>query len=95
MKKFLIVMTVILMSATIISCSKQQNISELISLRNQYQNEYNLLQAEWKLRMFKEFGYVDEAYTFFATFEEAQREKVCKDSIEILNIEIERYKNIK
>ena len=76
-----------------ISCTVKTDVGELISLRNKYQAEYNLYHATWNLRQFERLGYSDEYSSFEATFEEFQRERICKDSIEILNIEIEKYKN--
>lgn len=91
MKKFLVLLVTI---CSLVACSNKTDIGELISLRNKYQAEYNLYHATWNLRQFERCGYTDEYSSFEeATFEEFQREQICKDSIEILNIEIEKYKN--
>ena len=73
--------------------TKHENLDELISLRNKYQAEYNLYHETWNLRQFERRGYTDEYSSFVATFDEIQREQLCKDSIEILNIKIDKYKN--
>ena len=68
-------------------------IKELISLRNNYQNEYDLLENEWFLRNLNENGkYCDKKHnSLYSTYEEYQRYKTLKDSIEILNVMINNY----
>lgn len=100
MKKFLMAMLFFL---TFISCVKQQDtsekmeIGELISIRNSYQSEYNLLYSEWEIRRIQRCreNNLQVDYDFIeleATYEEFCREKVLKDSIEILNVMINNYK---
>lgn len=74
--------------------TNKHDIKELISLRNKYQTEYDLLENEWFLRNLKENGkYCDKQYNnLYSTFEEFQRHKTIKDSIEILNVMINNYK---
>lgn len=81
---------------TITGCTKNEEkltINELISLRNNYQDEYALLESEWFLRNFTENGdYCDKQYnSLYSTYEEFQRHKTLKDSIEILNVMINNY----
>lgn len=73
--------------------TNKPNIKELISLRNNYQNEYDLLENELFLRNLKENGkYCDKQYnSLYSTYEEFQRHKTLKDSIEILNVMINNY----
>ena len=58
-----------------------------------HENNVHLIHATWDLRYFERFGCTGEHTSLMATFEECQRERLCKDSIEILNIEIDKYKN--
>ena len=76
---------------------RKQDIRELISKRNSYQSEYDLLYSEWKIRRIQRCRennwQVD--YDFIeleGTYEEFLRETVLKDSIEILNVMINNYK---
>lgn len=84
-----------LLSIAFFSCTNTKDIGELVSLRDKYQSEYDLYHTKWNLRQFEKYGYTDEYSSFMATFEEFHREQICKDSIEILNIEIKKYKNNK
>lgn len=95
MKKILMAIVLCLV-CTITCCTKNEEklqINELISLRNNYQDEYDLLENEWFLRNLKENGkYCDKQYnSLYSTYEEFQRHKTLKDSIEILNIMINNY----
>lgn len=76
-----------------VECTNKSDIKELISLRNNYQNEYDLLENEWFLRNLNENGkYCDKQYnSLYSTYEEFQRHKTLKDSIEILNVMINNY----
>lgn len=100
MKKIFMTMLIFL---TFISCVKQQDtsekmeIGELISIRNSYQSEYDLLHLEWEARRIQrcianELQIDYDFIEFEATYEEFCREKVLKDSIEILNVMINNYK---
>lgn len=73
--------------------SNKPDIKELILLRNNYQYEYDSLENEWFLRNLKENGkYCDKRYNnLYSEFEEFQRHKTLKDSIEILNAMINNY----
>lgn len=90
---------VLCLVCTITCCTKNTKneekltINELISLRNNYQGEYDLLENEWFLRNFKENGkYCNKQYnSLYSTYEEFQRHKTLKDSIEILNVMINNY----
>lgn len=96
MKKiFMVIALCLVCMVNFMSCSKSKDIGKLISLRNEYQAEYDLYHARWDLRLLERYGNVadDDDYFCVATFEEYEREQLCKDSIEILNIEIEKYKN--
>lgn len=74
-------------------CENKPDIKELISQRNNYQYEYDSLENEWFLRNLKENGkYCDKHYNnLYSEFEEFQRYKTLKDSIEILNVMINNY----
>ena len=99
MKKFFMAIVICLV-CTITGCTKNEEkikIGELISIRNSYQSEYNLLYSEWEIRRIQRCreNNLQVDYDFIeleATYEEFCREKVLKDSIEILNVMINNYK---
>ena len=97
MKKILIAMLIFL---TFISCAKQQDtsekmeIGELISIRNAYEKEYDLISMEIEgekvLRQVEMI--LDGEIKTQIDVDKITRQQILKDSIEILNVMINNYK---
>ncbi len=93
MKKIFMTMLIFL---TFIGCVKQQDtsIGELISIRNAYEKEYDLIsteiEAEKVLRKIEMT--LDGEIKTQIDVEKITRQQTLKDSIEILNVMINNYK---
>lgn len=89
------VLTLLISTCILWACTPKTNIGELIQLRNKYQLEKDILHATLAHRQYELYGNFDAPLFLVATWEETQRENLCNDSIEILNIEIQKYKEAK
>lgn len=97
MRKIFMTMLIFL---TFISCVKQQDtsekmeIGELISIRNAYEKEYDLISMEIKgenvLRQVEMI--LDGEIKTQIDVDKITRQQILKDSIEILNVMINNYK---